>query len=177
MRSASISLVTTGLSLFGTMACSSYETSGRTLAVSTKSRNSAPVAQVVPHKITTHGHTRVDSYYWMRDDLRESQDVLDYLKAENDYLAQQTAHTEALQEALFQELSARIKPDDTSVPVKYGQYEYWTEYKEGLEYPIYKRRGFDSSDDETARVQTVARDGTGRSAGGLLIGAVAFNRG
>ena len=32
-----------------------------------------------------HGDTRVDNYYWLRDDERQKPEVLDYLKAENAY--------------------------------------------------------------------------------------------
>ncbi len=120
MRSAPKSLLTVML-LVGVAACASYDTSGRTAAVSTKNQNTGPVAKVVLHSMTTHGHARIDPYYWMRDDAREGQDVLDYLKAENDYLAKEMAHTQGLQEALFKELSARIKPDDTSVPARFGK--------------------------------------------------------
>ncbi|MEM7082139.1 MAG: S9 family peptidase [Pseudomonadota bacterium] len=110
--------------------------------------NTPPIAKVAPHSLTAHGHTRVDPYYWMRDDAREDTEVLAYLEAENAFMKTQMSHTEELQEQLFDELSARIKPDDTSVPVRYGDYEYWTEYREGLEYPIYKRRDPDGSGEQ-----------------------------
>ncbi len=149
MRIASFSLILTGTLLFGGSACSTYEPAGSLPDVSAKSMNTPPVAKTVPHAITTHGHTRVDPYYWLRDDLRENQEVLDYLKAENAYITAEMAHTDAMQEALFDELTARIKPDDTSVPARYGQFEYWVEYREGLDYPVYKRRDLNGENANT----------------------------
>ncbi|SUB16395.1 Protease 2 [Pantoea agglomerans] len=45
----------------------------------------APIAKKIPHEMTLHGETRVDDYYWLRDDKRENSEVLDYLRAENNY--------------------------------------------------------------------------------------------
>ena len=36
----------------------------------------APVAKKVPHAMTIHGDTRIDNYYWMRDDERQDPDEL-----------------------------------------------------------------------------------------------------
>jgi hypothetical protein len=32
-----------------------------------------------------HGDTRIDNYYWLRDDERSRPEVLDYLREENEY--------------------------------------------------------------------------------------------
>lgn len=44
-----------------------------------------PKARRTPYAITTHGDTRIDNYYWLRDDSRSRPEVLDYLHEENDY--------------------------------------------------------------------------------------------
>ncbi|NIH16244.1 MAG: hypothetical protein G5700_07030 [Serratia symbiotica] len=44
-----------------------------------------PKADKRPYPITIHGDTRVDDYYWLRDDERADQQILDYLQAENAY--------------------------------------------------------------------------------------------
>ena len=50
---------------------------------------SAPVGEPMlekrPHEMTLHGHTRVDEYYWLRDDSRKDPQMLAYLEAENAY--------------------------------------------------------------------------------------------
>jgi oligopeptidase B len=50
------------------------------------------------------------------------------------------AHTESLQKDLFEELKARIKEDDESVPYKYNGYWYITKFEKGKDYPIYTRK-------------------------------------
>jgi oligopeptidase B len=35
--------------------------------------------------MTLHGDTRIDNYYWLRDDERSRPEVLDYLRQENEY--------------------------------------------------------------------------------------------
>ncbi len=79
-----------------------------------------PIAPKHPHPITQHGQTRIDDYFWMRH--RADPAVMDYLKAENDYLEKTTQHTKHLQEQLYQEMKGRIKEDDSSVPEKEGDY-------------------------------------------------------
>jgi oligopeptidase B len=97
-----------------------------------------PVAQARPHQLEAHGQVRVDPYYWLRE--RENPEVIAYLAAENAYLDQVLAHTEALQEKLFEEITGRIKEDDSSVPYLDDGYYYYRRYEEGGEYPIYCRK-------------------------------------
>jgi oligopeptidase B len=107
-----------------------------------------PVAAKRPQKLTAHGHTRVDDYYWLRDDSRTAPAVLAYLKAENDYAATAMAHTQDRQQALYEELKARIKQDDESVPVKLGEYFYATRYSKGQEHQTYLRRTHPAAEPE-----------------------------
>ena len=97
-----------------------------------------PIADVIPHTLEEHGDVRIDDYYWMRD--RESDSVLDYLRAENAYYQKMTASTEPFQKALFREMKSRIKEDDASVPYKRNNYWYVTRFESGKEYPVYTRR-------------------------------------
>lgn len=100
----------------------------------------APVAKKVPYEITTHGHTRVDNYYWMRDMDRKDPEIIAHLEAENIYTKTVMSHTETMQSELFEELKGRIKQDDQSVPYRYDGYYYYTRYEEGKEYPIHCRK-------------------------------------
>ncbi|MDE3273714.1 S9 family peptidase [Pseudoalteromonas sp. G4] len=99
----------------------------------------APIAKKVPFEMTQHGHTRVDNYYWMRDDKRQDPEILAHLEAENSYTEQQLKHTESLQSQLFDEIKGRIVKDDQSVPVKKGDYFYGSEVSGDNEYRIYTR--------------------------------------
>lgn len=115
-----------------------------------------PIAKVRPVATTVWGDTRVDPYSWMRD--REGDpDVLAYLEAENAYTAAAMAHTEPLQEQLFEEIRARIQETDLSVPVRKGGWWYYSRTEEGKQYGISCRRAAaaDGSYDESVPEQVV----------------------
>ncbi|MDN3413910.1 MULTISPECIES: S9 family peptidase [unclassified Pseudoalteromonas] len=98
-----------------------------------------PIAKKVPYEMTIHGDTRIDDYYWMRDDERKDPEVLSYLEAENAYTDAMLAHTKTLQTRLFEELKGRIQKDDDSVPVKNGDYYYSSQTRGDNEYATYVR--------------------------------------
>lgn len=109
----------------------------------------APLASKRPHNLEMHGDVRVDNYYWMRlsDEQKEAeakdeqtQEVLTYLTAENDYTKAVMQHTEDFQVKLFQEMKGRIKETDESVPVKDNGYWYYTRFEEGKDYAFYCRK-------------------------------------
>ena len=94
-----------------------------------------PVAPIHAYQVQSPNGMRIDNYYWLRDDTRTKPEVLDYLKAENAYYAAMTAHTQALEDTLYNEIIGRIKQDDATVPAKYKHYFYYTRFEEGREYP------------------------------------------
>jgi oligopeptidase B len=93
-----------------------------------------------PHRIKTHGHTRSDHYYWLRDDQREDPRVLAHLRAENEAFEVAMAHTSELQDSLYQEMIARLDPDDSSVPYQLDNYWYYSRFEQGREFRIHARR-------------------------------------
>jgi oligopeptidase B len=97
-----------------------------------------PVAKRIPKDVTIHGDKRIDNYFWLRE--RDSQPVLDYLNAENDYTFSKMKPTEKLQKKLVQEMRGRIKEDDATVPYKFGTFMYYTRTEEGKQYDIYCRK-------------------------------------
>ncbi|WP_298303883.1 S9 family peptidase [Flavobacterium sp.] len=97
-----------------------------------------PIAKIIPHELEKHGHVRIDNYYWLND--RENPEVIDYLNKENDFYNQSTAHTKDFQKDLFEEMKARIKEDDSSVPYFYNGYYYITRFEKGKDYPIHSRK-------------------------------------
>ena len=97
-----------------------------------------PVAKIIPKTLENLGHTRIDNYFWMND--RENPEVIDYLNKENEYYQKMTAHTKDFQKELFEEMKARIKEDDESVPYLYNGYYYITRFEKGKDYPIYSRK-------------------------------------
>lgn len=128
----------------------------------------APVAEKKPFEITSNGNTRVDNYFWMRlsDEQKnatekdeQTQKVLNYLTAENDYLKAKTSHTEALQKKLYDEMVGRIKQNDESVPYKSNGYWYYNRYEQGQEYPIYcrKKGSLDATEEILLNVNEMAK--------------------
>jgi oligopeptidase B len=99
-----------------------------------------PVAAQKPFKVESPHGTRVDEYYWLRDDTRQSEEVLAHLNAENAWRDAAMAHTAPLQQQLYEELVGRLDPDDSSVPVLDHGYWYYTRFEPGMEYPLYGRR-------------------------------------
>ena len=105
----------------------------------TKNSNiNPPIAKKIPHQLEKHGDVRIDNYFWMKD--REHPEVIDYLNRENAYCDAKMAHTKGFQKDLFEEMKARIKEDDSSVPYKYNGYWYITKFEKGKDYPIYTRK-------------------------------------
>jgi len=92
----------------------------------------------IPTTLETHGHGRIDDYYWLRE--RDNPEVIKYLNDENAFAAKEMAHAQDFEKKLFEEIKARIKQTDMSVPYKRDDYFYYTRYEEGKEYPIYARK-------------------------------------
>ncbi len=97
-----------------------------------------PAAEKIKKELTLHGDVRIDNYYWLNE--RENPKVVEYLKAENEYKEAVMKHTETLQENLYNEIVARIKQTDMSVPFKTEGYYYYSRFEEGKEYPVYGRK-------------------------------------
>jgi oligopeptidase B len=99
-----------------------------------------PLAERRPFEVISPNGSRRDDYYWLRDDTRKSKDVLDYLEAENAYRDAYMAPSADLTQKLYDELVARLKPDDASVPVLDRGYFYYSRFVPGLDYAVYARR-------------------------------------
>lgn len=102
-----------------------------------------PRADQHPHQYTRHGITIDDPYAWLKDpsypDVKDKA-VLDYVKAENAYFEGAMKPHRPLVKALFKEMKARIKEDDSSVPQKDGDWIYWYAYAVGAQYPVHYRK-------------------------------------
>ena len=100
-----------------------------------------PDVEKKPHVVKApHGAERRDEYYWLRDDKRENADMLGYLKAENAYADALLAPLKPVQDQLYDEIVARIKQDDASVPYRERGWWYYSRFEKGKDYPIHARR-------------------------------------
>ena len=102
-----------------------------------------PVCAIQPQELKAHDDTRIDNYYWLNDYFKkgpDSEKVVAYLNAENAYYDSMMAGTESLQDSLYNEMKARIKEEDESVPVFKRGYFYYTRQVTGKDYFIYCRK-------------------------------------
>ena len=103
-----------------------------------KPMTTPPIAPKQPQVLTNHGDERIDDYFWMRDSNNPK--VIAYLEAENAYTEAMMQHTEPLQSTLYNEMLARIKESDLSVPYRQADYYYYSRTEEGKSYPIHCRK-------------------------------------
>ncbi len=97
-----------------------------------------PVARIESKTTKIHGLELIDDYFWLRN--KESEEVIEYLKKENEYTGQMMAHTKDFQNKLFKEMKERIKETDETVPVKIGEYYYYNRTEKGKDYKIRCRK-------------------------------------
>jgi len=97
-----------------------------------------PKAKKIPKELIAHNDVRVDDYFWLND--RKNKEVIKYLNDENEYYDAMTSKYRDFESSLFEEMKARIKEDDESVPYKYNGYWYIVKYETGKDYPIYIRK-------------------------------------
>ena len=96
-----------------------------------------PLAAKRDQRLELHGDLRIDEYYWLKD--RENAEVLEYLAAENSYREHEMAPLKGLTEELFAEMTGRLDPNESSLPIEMDGYWYQSRYCEGKEYPIHVR--------------------------------------
>ena len=179
MRRISIytSLIT-GILLFG--ACTENpENNFKTMMVE-RTDVVSPSAEKQAKQLEIHGDVRTDDYYWMKltDEQKnaaerdsQTQKVIDYLEAENDYTSKMTAHLDGFKDKLFEEIKGRIKQTDMSVPYFKNGYYYISRYEEGKEYPIYSRKksSLDNEEELMLDVNVLAEPYEFYNAGGLSV--------
>ena len=108
------------------------------LATAADAVTSPPVAAKSAWQETRHGTVVTDDYRWLQKKTDPA--VIDYLNAENAYTAAVTAPIQPLADKLFGEIKGRMQEVDLSVPVRMGNFYYYTRTEAGKQYPINCRR-------------------------------------
>ena len=104
-----------------------------------------PVAPKKPTERSHHGDTVIDDYEWLRD--KEDPAVIAHLAEENAYTNARTEHLAVLREQIFDEIKTRTRETDLSVPVREGDWWYYTRTVEGKQYGIHCRAPIAGADD------------------------------
>ena len=106
-----------------------------------------PIAKKVDHRREHHGDVFIDPYEWLRD--KNDPEVLALLNAENAYTEEVTAPLEPLRQKIFDEIKARTKETDLSVPTRRGDWWYYARSFEGKQYSVHCRCPISDPDDWT----------------------------
>jgi oligopeptidase B len=120
----------------------------------------APVAEQRPYSYEAHGVTIDDPWHWLRQypDVTDP-DILSYLHAENDYFQAWKAQHQELVDQLFEEMKGRIKEDDSSVPIRDGDFLYWWAFQPGAQYRTWYRRPVGGGEDQVIFDEPVEAEG------------------
>jgi len=97
-----------------------------------------PRARRIPAERTHHGDTIVDDYAWLA--VKDDPETTSFLEAENAYTAEMTADQQQLREEIFDEIKARTKETDLTVPLRKGGWWYYARTIEGQQYSVRCRR-------------------------------------
>ena len=100
-----------------------------------------------------------DWYYWMRDDDRKNEKVLEHLKTENNYTEKVMEPSKKIQNVLYEELKSHIQETYDSHPFPHGfnknneiswdsEYKYFSRTIEGKSYPFHCRINTESNKEE-----------------------------
>jgi oligopeptidase B len=121
-----------------------------------------PAAEQRPYSYEHHGVTIEDPWHWLRDANYPNvsdPDVLAYLHAENDYFDGWKKQHQELIDTLFEEMKGRIKEDESSVPVRDGDFLYWWAFRPGAQYRTWYRKPVRGGDDQTIFDEPVEAEG------------------
>lgn len=126
------------------LACAALSFSINSLAQDNMKKTKPPVAKKEPKVTKIHGYELIDDYSWLRSakDPKTNKvrpEVEQYLTEENAYTEAAMSETKDFQKALYDEMLAKIKQTDISLPTKNGKYWYYSKTQEGKQYPTYFR--------------------------------------
>jgi oligopeptidase B len=121
-----------------------------------------PQAEQRPYSYERHGVTIEDPWHWLRDANYPNvgdPDVLAYLHAENDYFEGWKKQHQQLIDQLFEEMKGRIKEDESSVPIRDGDFLYWWAFRPGAQYRTWYRKPVRGGGDQTIFDEPVEAEG------------------
>jgi len=121
-----------------------------------------PQAEQRPYSYERHGVTIEDPWHWLRDANYPNvgdPDVLAYLHAENDYFEGWKKQHQELIDQLFEEMKGRIKEDESSVPIRDGDFLYWWAFRPGAQYRTWYRKPVRGGDDQTIFDEPIEAEG------------------
>ena len=98
-----------------------------------------PKAKKVKKVLKKHNDSRIDNYYWLRDDTRKNKAVLDYLKTERAYHDDWIKTQSNISKNYFKKLNGYIPVKDESLKIERDGFFYFSETLKKNEYRKYYR--------------------------------------
>ena len=102
----------------------------------------APIADKRDHVVEHHGVEITDPYHWLKDESYptvDDEDVLEYLRQENNYFKKFIEPISPFVDRIFEELKGRLDQEDASVPIQDGNYIYQSKYETDRQYRVHVR--------------------------------------
>jgi oligopeptidase B len=110
-----------------------------------RAESAAPAPKRVDSRRVHHDDVFLDPYEWMRD--KSDPEVIAHLEAENAHVDEMTEYQEPLRQKIFDEIKARTKETDLSVPLRRGDWWYYGRSFEGKQYGVHCRCPISGPDD------------------------------
>lgn len=103
-----------------------------------------------------------DNYYWLRDNSRTNEQVLEHIKKENEYTDNILKPHNELKNNLYEELKSRIREDYDTYKYKINNdkpYKYFSRFYKGKDYPVYFRTNLETNlEEELLNVNILAEN-------------------
>ena len=131
------------------------------------SSNNPPSPKKIPYELKAHGETRIDNYYWMRDDSRSDPELIAYLESENEYFKKWHDAKVNYQSEIYKELKNMIPIEEETLRVKDGNFYYYSRIRSDQQYSTYYRN--DSTEEILLDVNEEAKGKEFYNAAGLNI--------
>ena len=106
-----------------------------------------PNPKKIPFELFQHDDIRIDNYYWMRDDSRSNNEVIDYLKTENSYTDNWFSKQTDYKTPIVSELMNQVPETEISFAVKNNGYLYYQKIKKEEQLPKYYKKDIDDGDE------------------------------
>lgn len=137
------------------------------MALTLNTNTDAPKANQKPKSTTQLGRDRTDNYAWMKDDnwqavMRDpsvlDKDIRRHLEKENAYTKTVLTPIDGLKDEIFEEMKARLEPEESDVPAPDGRFAYYHRYRKGDQQGIYGRKPIQNNDIDTSGEEEIILD-------------------
>lgn len=99
-----------------------------------------PKPEKIPFVLEKHGDVRTDYYYWLRDDSRSDQKIINYLKDENIYSDLWFENNVDYQSSILNELINQLPDKEISFPVDNYGISYFSKSYDSKQLDVYFRK-------------------------------------